>query len=100
MTIIPITRMGPIEGLEQGTAGNTAAAGNTSFSDVLRDAVRSLQETQAASQADGYNLAMGNLDNLGALMLNSSKAEAALTLAVQMTNRVVNAYKEIMQMQV
>lgn len=64
------------------------------------NAVENLKETQIQSQQDNYDLAMGNTDNLAAIMINSAKADAAVTMTVQLTSRAVNAYKEIMQMQI
>lgn len=99
MYIVPITPMkfGTFQGEEETSVQN---AQSSSFSDILKNAVKTLEETQAQSQQDNYNLAMGNTDNLAALMINSAKAEAAVTMTVQLTSRAVSAYKEIMQMQI
>ena len=67
---------------------------------MLKNAVENLKETQIQSQQDNYDLAMGNTDNLAAIMIKSAKADAAVTMTVQLTSRAVNAYKEIMQMQI
>ncbi len=74
--------------------------GSLPFADVLQNAVQTLQEQQQKSDEDAYNLAIGNTDNLAGLMIQSAKLETALTMTVQLTSRAVNAYKEIMQMQV
>lgn len=100
MFIVPITPMNPVGSLEQAASTEKPQSQGGSFANVLSDAVRTLQETQAQSQQDGYDLAMGSTDNLAALMINSAKAETAMTMAVQLTTRAVNSYKEIMQMQV
>lgn len=99
MYIVPITPMkfGTFMDEAEAPAQN---AKSSSFADVLKNAVQTLEETQIQSQQDAYDLAMGSTDNLAALMINSAKAEAAVTMTVQMTSRAVSAYKEIMQMQV
>ncbi len=101
MFIVPISPMKPLESIL-----STEASGklneqpkSSAFSDVLKGAIENLRETQSQSSEDAYNLAVGDMDNLAQLMINSAKAEAALTMAVQVTSRAVNTYKEIVQMQ-
>jgi len=99
--IVPITRMTPLSSSEEARGGGLReAAGSLPFADVLKNAVQTLQEQQQKSDEDAYDLAIGNTDNLAGLMIQSAKLETALTMTVQLTSRAVNAYKEIMQMQV
>lgn len=102
MFINPIVRMESTAGLAESTslAGGTQGTSSRSFSDVFKNAVEDLRKVQEVSQNDGYQLALGNTQNLTELMINSQKAEVALDTAVQLTTRAVSAYKEIMQMQV
>lgn len=73
---------------------------NSLFEGTLKKAVEELQSVQSASQNDGYQLALGETDNLSAMMIRSQKAELMLDTAVQLTARAVSAYKEMMQMQI
>lgn len=100
MFIVPITRMDPVAAFDGQEKAAEQPKGSLPFADVLQGAVKNLEEAQAQSQEDAYNLAMGNVDNLAGLMINSAKVETALTMTVQLTSRAVNSYKEIMQMQV
>lgn len=70
------------------------------FSNVLKDAVDEYATLQKTVDADNTALALGDGDNLAQIQIDSLKAEAALQTTVQLTSRVVNAYKEIMQMSV
>jgi len=70
------------------------------FADVLRDAIDTYTEAKKVSEADASVLALGNANDLAQLQINGMKASAALSTTVQLTSRAVNAYKEIMQMQV
>ncbi len=101
MFIVPITSF---TGLELDTqVSNNATQVNKAvipFSQIFNTAVENLKETQAQSAKDAYDLAMGNIDDLHRIMINSEKAAAALELTVQLTNRAVSAYKEISSMQV
>ena len=47
---------------------------------------------------DIYNLATGQSDDLHNLMINTKKAEMSLELFVQLRNKAVDAYKELINM--
>lgn len=68
---------------------------NKSFSDILKQAV----ETDAADKAENMGLLTGETDNLHNAMISAEKADLALLLAVQVRNKVIDAYNEIMRMQ-
>lgn len=70
------------------------------FADVLKDAVANYADVSQTASAGTQALALGDVDNLAQLQIDSMKASAALSTTVQLTSRVVGAYKEIMQMQV
>lgn len=70
------------------------------FSDVLGKAVEELQQAQAVSRKDAYNLSIGRVDNLWEVMVNSQRLSTANSLVTQLTTRAVGAYKEVMQMRV
>lgn len=78
----------------------TGADPTSSFSNILKDAVSEYTTLQEASDKDTIDLAVGNADNLAQMQINSMKAETALQTTVQLTSRVVSAYKEIMQTQI
>ena len=98
--IIPISGTMPIMANEKTTGVNGAQNANVPFADILQDSIRNLQETQAVSQKDAYDLAMGRSDDLHTIAIHSAQATAALEMTVQVATRAVNAYKEILQMQV
>lgn len=70
------------------------------FADVLKEAVGNYISVQETVTQEGQALSLGDVDNLAQIQIDSMKASAALSTTVQLTSRVVNAYKEIMQMQV
>ena len=99
MFIMPIEPMQPMTFSESGKTFKTEQA-KRPFQNVLDNAVAALNETQAASQYDAYQLAYGDVDNIAEIMINTLKAETMIQTTVQITARVVNAYKEIMNIQV
>lgn len=78
----------------------TSADPSSSFSNILKDVVSEYTTLQETSDKDTTDLAVGNADNLTQIQINSMKAETALQTTVQLTSRVVSAYKEIMQTQI
>lgn len=99
MFIVPISPMpligAPAEKMTQNPDGS-----GIPFADILSSAMQNARETQAVSQQDAYNLAMGEMDDLHTMMINSSKAATAMEFTVELTGRAVNAYNEILRMQV
>ena len=99
MFIVPIEAMKLMEFSESG-ANLKEQPKTSSFRNVLDNAVLALNDTYDTSRNDAYRLALGDVDNIGEVMINTLKAETMIQTTVQITTRVVNAYKEILNMQV
>ena len=99
MFIVPIEPMRPMEFSEPGKTLKPQVRQNA-FQNVLDGAISALETTQRASQADAYRLAFGEVDNLAEVMINTMKAETMIQTTVQITSRMITAYKEIMNIQV
>jgi len=71
------------------------------FEDVLKDAVRGVSAAQNAAQtkAQAYQLGDDSV-SLEEVMISMQKASLALQGMVQVRNRLVEAYREVMNMQV
>ena len=67
---------------------------------MLSDAIKDYETSQKTADDDTNELALGNSDNLAQIQIDSLKSQTALQTTVQLTSRMVTAYKEIMQMQV
>ena len=73
------------------------------FSDVLSAMMNSVNETndlQNAAQEAEIQFALGESENTHDLLIAQAKAFVALQYTVAVRDKVVDAYKEIMQMQV
>ena len=57
------------------------------------------QETKAANEA-GVELALGKSENVSEAMLAIQKADLSFQLMVGVRNKLVDAYREVMRMQV
>ncbi|MDR2006592.1 MAG: flagellar hook-basal body complex protein FliE [Acidaminococcales bacterium] len=71
-----------------------------SFSDMLRAAVNEVNGLQKAAEAKNLDLVAGRVEDLSEVMIAAEKAALALQLTVQVRNKVVDAYQEIMRMSI
>jgi flagellar hook-basal body complex protein FliE len=103
MTINPLTP-DLIHLLSPGEANTTKGrvSGDTAsnFENILSDAFRDVAETDAADKLSSLQLLTGGADDFSGLLIDIQKAEISLNLALQLRNKVVDAYNEIMRMQV
>lgn len=110
MFIVPLTPMATQLDNISGTAKSIQTEDTTtpdslksevkSFAEYLKDSINNVKALEEASDKSAYDLALGKTDNLEQVMLLSAKASTAVEATVQITTRAVNAYKEIVQMQI
>ena len=80
--------------------GNKNEATGTSFQDMLSNAIESADQLNTVSQTNSEALLAGEVDDIAQVMIDGQKAELALNMVVQVRNKVVDAYNEVMNMQV
>lgn len=74
--------------------------GELSFADFLRDALNKVNDLQIESEKATEALASGRTDNIHQVMITAEKAEIALQLTMQIRNKLLDAYNEIMRIQI
>lgn len=77
-----------------------ALSGSNNFAGTLAKAINEIKGMEDLSEQYSYEVAMGNTDNLEAMMINTAKLNTTVQLATTVTSRVISTYKEILQMQV
>ncbi len=98
--------LGDLQRIDVGGGSSTSktsgadAAGGASFGDTLTKAIGQVNEMQKTADKGMENLATGRTDNIADVMLQTEKADIALKLMVQVRNKIIDAYSEIMRMQV
>jgi flagellar hook-basal body complex protein FliE len=90
---------GPAAPAPAGAAG-TGAAGGASFGQVLKDALTQVNSLQREADAAIQDLASGGTATLHDTMLAIQKAELSFKLMMQVRNKIVEAYQEVLRMQV
>ena len=84
-------------------AGATSAAGGAtgaSFGQVLKDSLTQVNALQQEADAAIQSLATGGTATLHDTMLAVQKAELSFKLMMQVRNKIVEAYQEVLRMQV
>ena len=71
-----------------------------SFNDILTEAFKTVGKTDARDKGTTLELLMGEDDDLSGMLVDAQKAELALQLALQIRNKVIDAYNEVMRMSV
>ena len=82
------------------SSAGTSSSKQKSFADTLNDAINNVNQLHKASDKGIQNLATGRTDNIAEVMIASEKADIALKLMVQVRNKIIDAYQEVMKMQV
>lgn len=70
------------------------------FADTVKKAVGEVNELQAEGDVLAQKLATGDVEDIHEVMLALNKASMAFGLTVQVRNKVVESYQEVMRMQV
>ncbi len=92
-----ITPIRPLQTDSAPTAGGSTKAQSTIFEDIFRSMVDNVKETDAAKNEAYYALATGQLDNPAQASIAATQAELSVSLLVQMRNKALDAYSELMR---
>jgi flagellar hook-basal body complex protein FliE len=68
-----------------------------SFEQIFSKAIENVNKTDTAAQQDIINVAAGEVDDLHTVTINATKAELAVEMLVQVRNKALDAYNEIMR---
>ena len=97
MTVNPIRMPMPTDFAPSGPVG--AGKAPDGFGRALTQAVETLNQIQQEADAQGVQLATGEPVELHDVMLAQDRASLSFQLAVQVRNKLVEAYQDIMRMQ-
>lgn len=70
------------------------------FDDMLKNALKEVSAAQNASDTKTDQLLTGEVQDVHEVMIASQKASLSLQMTMQVRNKVVEAYQEVMRMQV
>lgn len=84
----------------QSTLNKDLNKANVSFKDVLMDEIYKVSGLEKAADAITSDFITGKTDNIHSVLIAAEKASIALQLMVEIRDKVIDAYNEIMRMQV
>lgn len=79
---------------------NATSQGQQNFSKILKTALESVNKSQIEAEKASQKLVNGEQIDLHNVMIASQKALITLQTTVEVRNKVIEAYQEIMRMQV
>ncbi len=81
-------------------SSSSSVPGDKSFADTLKSAISEVNQMQQVSNKKMQELSVGKTDNVADVMITAEKADIAMRVMVQVRNKVIDAYNEIMRMQI
>jgi flagellar hook-basal body complex protein FliE len=98
MNISPIQPSGiqPIAPLEIGGASNS---GSSEFSNILQSAISQVEGASTNANQSVQQFLSGDGEDLHSTILSVQRADLEFQMLMQVRNKVVSAYQEVMRMQ-
>lgn len=99
MFIVPITAVNTLDDLNKAAASQTTS-GTLPFASVFQDAINNVSQTNSDFNTELTKIATGQSDDLHNLSIASQKASLSVQLLVEMRDKAMDAYNEVMRMNV
>lgn len=96
--ILPVSSILPPAPIAPAAGASAAAPG--AFQDIFTQAVQSVESVGHQASASVQRFLSGEGEELHSTILATQRAELSFDLFLQLRNKVVSAYQEIMRMQV
>ena len=84
----------------QSGVGEVGGDPSATFTQAIKKAVGEVNSLQGQADKMAVNLASGDVEDVHKAMMAMQKAKLALDFTIQVRNKVIDAYQEIMRMQV
>lgn len=95
-----ISSIGSMPLLPEQAGEKQGAGGEGSFSEVLNSALQKLNDTQVKADTLSLELLTGEVQDIHQVTIAMQEAKLTMQLAVEVRNKVIEAYQEISRMQV
>ncbi len=79
---------------------NTLEKSKLNFQDLLTENLEKVNAYQLNAEDMDRKFALGEIDNLHDVTIAGMKANLTINMAVEVTNKVLSAYSEIMRLQI
>jgi flagellar hook-basal body complex protein FliE len=102
--LAPVAALPAVEPVSFAVAGSpgvtTVAPQGAGFSEMVTQGLDQVNAALLDSQVDMQRLAAGDVDNLHQVMLKMEQSRLSFQLMMQVRNRLLESYQEMMRMQV
>jgi flagellar hook-basal body complex protein FliE len=98
---MPISSIGGISPLPPNipsSTGSSTGSSGADFGSMLKHAIGELSDLGAQADASSLALAKGDPVDIHEVMLNAEQASLGFSMAIQVRNKLLDAYTEIMRM--
>jgi flagellar hook-basal body complex protein FliE len=98
MQVLPVGQLSfPVQPVETGSKQET---GSGSFAGVLDNALKELNDAQVKADQLTLELLTGEIQDVHQVTVAMTEAKLAMQLAVEMRNKIIEAYQEVSRMQI
>ena len=94
--LMPIRPITPLSQLDADTQTEVSGT-NLPFKDIFGTAVQNLRETDNIASNNAALLALGDVDDLHTLGIDSTRAALAAQIVVELRNRAMEIHSELMR---
>jgi flagellar hook-basal body complex protein FliE len=89
-----------VPGMDAAVMPTAAVDPSASFGQFVGDGMAQVNQALLASQSDLQSLALGNAQNLHQIMMRLEETRLSFELMMQVRSRVLEAYQDVMKMQI
>ncbi|MGE4484083.1 MAG: flagellar hook-basal body complex protein FliE [Oscillospiraceae bacterium] len=83
-----------------GLLSGASAENGTGFASIFKDALSLAESTESQDKSSTLDLLTGEADDIAGVLIDAQESEIALSLTIQLRNKLMESYNEIMNMQV
>jgi flagellar hook-basal body complex protein FliE len=97
---IPLSFLAPGSAGAQANLSGQTPISHSSFGNMLEEGLAQVNRQLMVSQSDLQQLAIGDAQNLHQIMIRLEESRISFQLLMQVRNRLLESYQEVMRMQV
>lgn len=96
--ITPMQPWQPLTGIGADSTRETQpVSGGGLFQDIFQNAVQDVRDTESNLQSQQYLLSTGQINDPHTVQIAASEAQLATSMLVQLRNKALDAYNELMR---
>jgi len=100
ITPLSLSNTYSLQGINSNGANSNGSKTEVSFRDLLEQAVDMVNQSEARDRQGSLELLTRQETDLHTVLINAEKADITLQYALQIRNKILDAYNQIMQMQI